>query len=197
MPRPVFAMSDDGKRKKGRRSDVPWPAIRAAYESGETQFVALGRKFDVSRNLIATRAKKEKWAVNAHVSEQIADKARSNIIDMATRRTLEKLGGAEAIEAKADAVARELQVQSKLSGKLLDAADSVLDKFLAGGVQPGDKQNEADVLNSLANAVSKAFDAARTIHGLTAGKPSVSSTEAVDAPADQVVLIVRERKESA
>jgi hypothetical protein len=162
-----------------RRNDIPWADIRAAYESGNTNFSELSRRFSndphLKRQTIARRVRAERWTVDGTIRAGVEAQARAKVIDMATRRVIEKAGGDAAIDARATAIAAELQMQSAIASKLTQASEEVFDMFLAGEIKPSHRQNEADVLRSLVAAVFECFRAARLIHGVAEGKPSVNA----------------------
>lgn len=56
-----------------RLNPEAWEEIRAAYEIGAT-FSDLGRRFEISRQAIAKRAKAEGWQVDPAAAEQIRER---------------------------------------------------------------------------------------------------------------------------
>lgn len=201
--------SDDSKRGKGRRNDIPWSEIQAAYEGGETNISALAKRFGVKRDSIAKRRDKENWATKG----QIADAARSNVIDLATRKAIEQLGGEDAVVADAAAaIATNLQAIGPLYAKAAQLLDRTIDRALRLGQKDkegnfvkdalilGDHQGETTAVSDILNALSKFTRDNRLDAGLKEGTPTsdASRTDEEDEQrVEQAVLIVRERKDVA
>lgn len=159
---------------------IDWEAIKKAFESGETNVSALSKKFGPSRNAIMARRDKETWQTR----QQVGNLAHSKVIDIATRRAADKLGGIDAI---ADDIVSDLSAHLELSRIAVKAAQYTADRFFEGKIQPSRMQNEADVLNSLLMALGRAATIGREVHGLRPGTPSVSTEEA-DAPGKEYVV---------
>lgn len=182
-------------RRRGRRPDLPWPDIRAAYEAGETSWTSLGRKFGggrpIRRQTIAKHAMDENWTVRRTAQAEVHARAGAKIIDIATKRAIAQMGGEAAIDAQASTIAAELRSQGSIATKLSQAAEMVLDDFLAGNIEPGDGQNKADTLASIAGAIMQSFKAARLIHGIVDGKPSTNESNADTEPGKLYTIAVR------
>jgi hypothetical protein len=187
--------SDDPRRPgpgKGRRNDIPWNKIQSAYEGGETNITTLAQTFGVKRDSIAKHRDKEKWATKG----QIAEAARSNVIDMATRRAVEQLGGQQAITAAASDIANNLQRIPALYAKAGNLIDTMIDKAINGTLKLGVTQGETTALNDILGAMSKYTRDNRLDAGLKEGTASTDASKSDDDEqrVEQAVLIVRERK---
>jgi hypothetical protein len=152
--------------RSGPRDDINKLAIRRDYAQGSTNLTALGRKYNVRRQTIAAWVKTEQWPS----PKEIAAEVRTETVRQAVAQTASEL---------VPNIAAELASQSRIAAKLSIAAEKVLDEFNAGSITPGARgeQTKADVFNAMATAIGKAFDAARIIHGLTPGNPSVAEGE--------------------
>lgn len=189
-------MDKPRRRGKGRRSDIPWEEIRAAYASGETNYSELGRRFDCSPDSISRRAKQENWPTKAELLNSVGAK----VIDIGTKKAIDRLGGEEKLaESVAASVEDALQRHLGLEARLLDVATSTLDllkKQLADqkrtGLRQGTHSSEAEEIKQSIEAVVKAIDASRMVRGLRPGQPSTASEGDDEKRIDQVVLVVRE-----
>lgn len=163
------------KRGRGRRNDIPWAEIQAAYETGETNVSELARKFGVKRDSIAAHIKKGNWVSNGQAKGQAVEAARAKVIDIATRKAIDQLGGEQQIaDEVADALRADLEAHPKIAKLLMDASEQTLEQYIKGGITPGEKQSVADVFNSTVQGVAKALSISRDINGL---RPGQSSTE--------------------
>lgn len=204
-------MASDGSKRsgRGRRNDIPWNEIQAAYEGGETNISALSKRFGVKRDTIAKRRDAEKWATKG----QIADAARSNVIDLATRKAIEQLGGEESIVADAAAaIENNLRAIGPLYAKAAKLLDRTLERALRLGQKDdsgqfvkdalilGDHQGETTAVSDILNALSKFTRDNRLDAGLKEGTPTADADKKPDEDdqrVEQAVLIVRERKDVA
>jgi len=185
------------KRGQGRRTDIPWADIRTAYESGEeTGFEALGRKFGVDGRTVSRRSKSEKWVV---IADEMQRRTHSNVIDLATRKAVEQLGGDAGIEAQAHSIVENLRRHAEIETLLLDVAKVSLEEAKSGKfTMVSDRVTTAEARERAVNAAAKAIDKSREIHGLTAGRPSIEQGDDAPKKAERLLLIVREpQKESA
>jgi len=184
-------MSDDGRKKRGRgrRNDIDWAKIRATFEAGETNVTALSRLFHVARGPIIKHRDEEKWTVTEQAKEHLREVAKSNVIDIATRKAIESLGGEAAVKQQADAIAAELLAQRPLFRKAGELIDRTFDRALklgtvddAGNPVPGQlilgvAQGETTAVSDLLGALSKFVRDTRLVNGLTDGQASVSDEE--------------------
>lgn len=199
-------MASDGSKRsgRGRRNDIPWNEIQAAYEGGETNISALAKRFGVKRDSIAKRRDKDKWATKG----QIADTARSNVIDLASRRALEKLGGEQAVEQIADEIVSAIKEIPALHAGAAQLLKRTLNRAL--GVEDpdektsrlvlGDHQGETTAVSDILNAISKFTRDTRLDAGLKEGTATAEASKGEDEDdkrVEQAVLVVRERKEIA
>ena len=192
-------MAND-KRRRGRRSDIDWPAIRAAFEAGETNITALSRKFRVARGPIIKHRDEEKWTVTEQAKERIREAAKSNVISIATRKAVEKLGGEAGIQREAEAIAAELLAQRPLFKKAADLLDKTFDRALKlgavdddGNPVPGQlilgiAQGETTAVNDLLGSLSKFVRDTRLANGLNNGVPTETPEE------DDEPLIIEQRR---
>lgn len=166
---------DSGKRGRGRRNDIPWNDIQAAYECGETNVSELARRFGVKRDSIAAHIKKGNWVSNGQAKGQAVEAARSKVIDIATRKAIDQLGGEQQIADEVAAALRaDLEAHPKIAALLMEASEQTLEKYISGDIIPGEKQSKADVFNATVQGVAKALTISRDINGL---RPGQSSTE--------------------
>jgi hypothetical protein len=198
-------MGDKPKRGGGRRSDITevMANVRKAYEDGVTNLSELSRTFTVKRDTIARYRDEEKWATKGQINEA----ARNKVIDIATRKAVDRVDP----EALANLIADELKMGAALSGQMLVAAHKLLQKYVKGrvitkgerkgewvpGVAPGFGKGDADALSALADAVKKAVAVGREIHGLRAGEPNVKDAPDSAPGKEYVVAIKPQEAESA
>lgn len=200
---------DGPKTKRGRTvSDEEWAAAKALYETGGVTNVSeLARRTGISRNALMRRIREEQWAANGQAKEQLAAQAQSNVIDIATGKAIEALGGEKALEALAheaatsieSVLASQLPIQAK-ADQLLDRA---LDRALIMGIAPESLTEEqkavggpltaadAQIIEGLLRAVSTRTKDGRLINGLVPGVANVTRDEEEFKPVEQLVLVVR------
>lgn len=191
-------------RTKGKI--IPWADIQAAWEAGETNCSALGRKFGVKHSTIAKRAKE--WTAKGQVKGHVSEAVRSNVISLATGKAIEHLGGSDAIETLSQEMANNvraiLDAQPKLVAKGMALLDRTVDRALnfgkldengkpvANQIVLGRQQGETEAVVDLLNAISKSTHDGRLINGLKDGTANADASEEKDAPkVDQAVLVVR------
>lgn len=186
-------MGDERKRGSGRRSDIPWEAIQERFETGETNVSKLSKEFGVSRQAIIRRRDRDKWTTK----QQVADTVRGKVIDIATRKAIENLGGDEKL---ADAVAAHIQADlldhAEIAALAMRASKKTLQDYIDGNIAPGDKQSMADVFDKVMSGAGKGIDFSREINGLRPGQPSTQK-EGEEQRVDEAVLVVREQPKSA
>lgn len=182
-------MADEGKRKRGRRSDIDWAKIQATYEAGETNVTALSRMFRVARGPIIKHRDAEKWTVNEHAKEQIREQAKSNVISMATRQAIDQIGGDEGLKKQAEAIAAELLAQRPLFAKASQLLDKTFTRALnlgktddqgnqlANQLILGIAQGETTAVSDLLGALSKFVRDTRLANGLADGMPTEGESE--------------------
>jgi hypothetical protein len=201
-------MSSDGRKRsgKGRRSDIPWNEIQAAWAEGDNNFSSLEKRFNVKRHTIAKRAKAENWPTKG----QVAQVVQSKVIDIATRKAIEDLGGAEAVAAT---VAADIRTNLQAIGPLYAKAAKLLDRtleralrlgekddkgnFVPGALILGDHQGETTAVSDILSALSKFTRDNRLDAGLKEGVPTAEAGKAEsedEQRIEQAVLIVRDRK---
>jgi hypothetical protein len=181
-------MGDKPKRGRGRRDvSAEIAEVRKAYEDGDTNLSALSKRFGVKRDTIARYRDSENWATKG----QINDAARSNVIDIATRKALDKIGGVDHLAGK---IAEELAAQPELiraAGKLikrtLDRALKLGEKDadgkpVDGQLILGDHQGETTAVSDLLNSTMKFVQSGKLMHGLGDDEPSVGEEEKATQP---------------
>lgn len=197
----------DKPRSRGRRSDIPWALIRAAYEAGETNVTTLSRRFHVARGPIIKHRNDEKWTVTEQAKEQLKEQARSNVISLATRQAIESLGGEAGIKEQGDAIAAELQAQRPLLlqaralltrtferalrlGQVDDHGEQVPGQLILGAAQ-----GETTAVSDLLNALSKFVRDGRLTNGLSDGQSSVGAEN--DDGKKRLIFTVADEHETA
>lgn len=210
-----MASDDSTGSGKGGRKVIPWPEIRKAYEAGES-IASLSRRFSVRRHTIAARAQKECWTVqptvhmDAKTAKAVQAKAQSNVIDIATKKVVEEFQASGDPEKMAATIAERLKAVAKLDllalqllergferALKLGVKDPETNKLVEGALILGDHQGETTAINDLLNAKSRLLRDLRLDGGLKDGTPSAESVDPEEQKVDQLVLVVRERKESA
>ena len=149
---------------------------RRAYEAGEA-IKSIARRTGIDPKTLRGYRDREGWIPpppppggEAREEQKAAIKAR--VIDFSTRKAIEHLEASGAVEQQADLIAESLAAHGKVSKRLLEYAEQMLDRGIAGKIMPGERQSEADVFSSVVTAVSKAVSASREIGGLRAGQIS-------------------------
>lgn len=180
-------MDEPTKRGRGRRNDIPWPEIQAAWEGGETNISELSRRFGVKRDSIINRRDKEKWATKG----QIAETARAKVIDIVTKRAVESLEKAGTLDASTRAIEHLLEQTIPLYAKAAALLDASLDRAIEGRVRLGATQGETTALTDILSALSKFSRDIRTGAGLREGTPSIAGDDANDRPGKLYEVVVK------
>lgn len=183
-------MSDEKRTGRPRRGSIDWAAIRDAFEKGETNVSTLSRTFGVKRDSIAAHRDREHWAT----AQQIAGTVKSNVVDIMTRRAVEKIEESGGV----DVLAELLKMQAPLQAKAAKLIDQTMDKALAGQLKLGVTQGETTALNDILGALARFSTDIRKGAGLTDGTPSIG--EAVSDKTRLVeweVIPLPDRAESA
>ena len=152
----------------GKRKDIPWGKIRAAFESGTHNVSELSRRFGVQRESIQRHRDAENWQSVSQVSDRVTD----NVVDFMTRRQIEI--AAPAIEAAVTARIQDILIgQPALFEKLQRWADALAEDGLKGTLMPGTHQSKADVFNATLNGIKQLAAMSRDDAGLRPGQASV------------------------
>lgn len=168
-------MAADGKRGPTLEQ---WLEIRSAYEAGESE-ASLSRRYGCERKTIRLRRGRESWTtqVATHLGrterKAAVDKAKSQVIDIATRRAVET---AETDGTMAQVV-RELRdalvVHAELEFLALELSRDTLLKSKAGLLRPGAHTSEAGERKDAIVTYETAVSVSRLIQGLRPGQASV------------------------
>jgi len=142
------------------KNPVNWLLLRKQHAEG-VSISALAKIHGVSRDTIHNHKKKEQWGDT--LREMTAS---------AVQGAIDKV----ALEA-GESIAADLLAHADLVSGILDYANAIVKKGASGLIKPGDKQNEADVLNSVVTAVKNAIFVSREINGIRPGTPSTGSKE--------------------
>jgi len=152
----------------GKRKEIPWGKIRAAFESGTNNVSELSRRFGVQRESIQRHRDAENWQSVSQVSDRVTD----NVVDIMTRRQIEI--AAPVIEQAVAARIQDILVgQPALFAKLQRWADVLAEDGLNGTLMPGTHQSKADVFNATLNGIKQLATMSRDDAGLRLGQASV------------------------
>lgn len=187
-------MADEQKRRG--LTPEQWAEVRKAYEAGES-VLSLSKKHGVQRQTIMGRRDRETWTIRSttHVSgrtEQraVRERAQSKVIDIASRRVVEKLDTSGALDAMAADIARAVADNAPMVLKLNRLVNLYADFALGEGkseslrMKPSEKQSHADVLKALVGAMQIGIAATREVAGLRPGQSSAMAADGgrKDAP---------------
>ena len=173
------------------KAKVNWLAVRTAYVVKGWSAQRCAEEFNVHHVTVKNRASKEGWTAERTRNTTRGSEVVAEVMRQAVDEQIEQNA-----EAAAETIAHQmdtLALGARLGNKLAIAAERLLDKYInedevdgegkfVAGIQPGEKQSEADVLNAIADAVRKAVTVGRDIGGLEKGKPSVVTGKDVNAP---------------
>jgi hypothetical protein len=159
---------------------------RKAYEGGEPM-ASVARRLDIRRpTLIAARDRDrdrgDPWIVQASVQvsptdvRAIQERAKSNVINMATRQAMEDAVANGTVSRMKAQIENDLKRHGKLAKMLMDYAEQMLQKGIDGDITPSEKQSAADVFNAVIMGVGRAIEKSRQIGGLQDGDASADST---------------------
>lgn len=182
-----------------RLDDGQWSALRTSYEHGERTIADLARAYGISRQAVhkrlradalagrpwrepevrpATSTTKGVGAERASIEERV----QSNVVDIMTKRTLDKIGGADGIEATTDKLAAQitdvLDSQPALFAQLQEYAEAMIKRGIAGSLTLGLHGNEAEAFSSILAGTSRLMRDAREANGLKPGQASSAATAA-------------------
>ena len=159
---------------------------RRRYESGESMN-SIAASMKLRRETLRATAQREGWTVqpNEQTAEQfkrtIQKEAASNVVNLFTKKTEEKLEQSGVIDEQVDLITESLQAHGRISKMMLEYAEKMMIKAMAGQVYAGEKQSEADVFNSILTGVGRAVEKSREIAGLKAGQISATVSNDNDA----------------
>jgi hypothetical protein len=175
-----------------------WAEVRKAYEAGES-VLSLSKRFGIRRPTIDAHRDKETWIVHPTVqmhgeaAKTVQARAQAQVIDIATKRVVEKMEESGALDAHAQAIDTLLQIQAPLYAKAAKLIEKTLDKAIGGTLRLGVTQGETTAVTDILNALSKFSTETRKGAGLRDGTPTVASENEDDRRIEEAVLIVRER----
>ena len=157
---------------------------RCAYESGEAM-ASIAKRLNVRRPTLIAARDREGWIVQPSVqvsvteSRAVRERATAQIIDMASRRIVERAASSGVIDTVAEYAAQNLAAHGKFVNSLTSALQYAVDRFNfdPSSVKLGIGKNEADYINSLADAGKKIMAMGRDSAGLRPGDISKPTTE--------------------
>lgn len=188
-----------------------WAEIRKAWESGQSD-LAIAKSHQVHRNSIRNRreadAKRgDPWIVQPDVrkmhspeaAREMQRTAQRKVIDIATGRALENIKKSGVVDEITDSLAIGLAKHASIASRLMEAADALLEDFLASkgdelattreqsGRDVITRQGRAEVFQQVVSGVKQAVAVSREIAGKTPGIPSVDSAP-TDPDAGKLVI---------
>jgi len=188
-------MADEQKRRG--LTPEQWAEVRPAFEGGES-ILSLAKRFGVKRDTIAARRDREAWVIGHDVGHMpnreqqrvVRDRAQGQVIDIASRRVVEKLDTSGALDAMASDIARAVADNAPMVIKLNRLINLYADFALGEGkpeslcMRPSEKQSHADVLKALVGAMQIGIAATREVAGLRPGQSSAMAADGgrKDAP---------------
>ena len=184
-------MAKDGTAKRKPLTPKQWAEMRAAFEAGESE-ASLSRRFVVDRKTIRSRRAREQWI--PHVSAQVGkaeattirDRAKAQVIDIATKRAVEAAVEDGSIAAAAAAIVADVQSgllrHAEIERHLLDLALDTVQRSIDGRLRPGVTSSEAAERKDAVAAARMAIDLSRDIAGLRPGQASDSAAARASKP---------------
>jgi hypothetical protein len=144
----------------------------------------LSKKYHTARNTITRRRDKEAWVVEPQALEQMlrnsaattrsyATAMRSKVIDMQTRRALERVGD-DNMRVAVDTLQDLLERQVPLAARMQGFAEDTLAKVESGELQASGRDTTSSLISAAINAARIAIEITRDISGLKGGMPSVA-----------------------
>ncbi len=161
----------DEPKTHGRRSDIPWEEIRAAYAAGIVEPTQLAKRFGCSARSIRRRRVAEKWPTTTDAIQAVT----ANVIDIKTRAALERVG--DEVEK---AVASGLLHHAELEELLLELAKTTLKRAIGSKLRAGTHTSEASEIKDAIAAAMLALQASREINGRRTGEKSVEDDRVTD-----------------
>jgi hypothetical protein len=160
-----------------------WVAIKRAYEKGSS-VNSLAKRFRTSRNTITSRRNKEAWVVEPQAVEQMlknsaattreyATAMRSKVIDMQTRRALERVGEKN-VHAAVDTLQDLLERQIPLAARMQTFAEGILTRVESGELQALGRDTSSALISAACHAARISVEITRSISGLKEGQASVA-----------------------
>lgn len=175
---------------------------RRAFESGEAM-AAIAKRMGIHRNALNRLKGSEGWDKASNVSANVSlthsdvqQRVSADIIDIASRRIIERPDSAAIIEQVADDIAESVKQHGKLSKLLMTYAEQMLENGIAGKIIPGEKQSRADVFNAIISGVGRAVEKSRDIAGLKAGQISARADAAKKPSVLKLVIVDEQERES-
>lgn len=185
-------------------TDEQWGELRRAYEAGDS-IVSLSKRFGVSRPTIMVHRDRGAWILQPSLqcqltktdAKSVRERATAQVIDIATKRAVEKIEQSGGLDEQVAAVEDLLRMQAPLYAKAAKLINVTLDKAISGELRLGVTQGETTAVTDILNALSKFSKDTRTGAGLRDGTPTVNGEGEVDQRVDEIVLVVRDRAQSA
>ena len=169
----------------------PTPDARAEakrrYESGESMN-SISETMQLRRQTLMAIAEREGWAQpvrttaqeSAQLRAQVKERVHADVIDISTRKAVEKVLESGAVDRIAEATVLDLLGDARITNKLVEAGIATIDEYLAGTIVAGVNQNKADVLKSIVSANKAIFELRRMMAGKTAGDASIEMGPKLD-----------------
>jgi transposase-like protein len=177
------------------KQPIDWDAIKIAYESG-LAVSQIAKEFGITPQGLNKRARNGNWQKRSVSVAETLGTARSNVVDIVTRQTLENLGGKEGVEklaaSNAATIRESLEAAPAILKALTEWTVAIAEKGIKGELEFGTHQGEADALNATVTAYAKVQSVARTAQGLKDGLPSLG--DSADDRQRRIVFKIHEPK---
>ena len=158
---------------------------RIRYEAGEPM-TAIAKSLQLHRTALNRIRDKECWSVSVdcvsdtETKTQIKKRIQADVIDISTRKAVERVIESGAVDRLAEATVLDLLGDARITNKLVEAGIATIDEYLAGTIVAGVNQNKADVLKSIVSANKAIFELRRMMAGKTAGDASIEMGPKLD-----------------